>query len=47
LHHFYTSLQSGFPFLGIPRERDEGKYAYAAQLILQGIATYKLLSPQQ
>ncbi len=29
--------------LGIPLERDEGEYAYAGQLMLQGIAPYKLL----
>ena len=29
--------------LGIPLERDEGEYAYARQLILQGIAPYKLV----
>ncbi|HEU4772282.1 MAG TPA: glycosyltransferase family 39 protein, partial [Candidatus Udaeobacter sp.] len=28
--------------LGIPLERDEGEYAYAGQLILQGIPSYKL-----
>jgi hypothetical protein len=28
--------------LGIPLERDEGEYAYAGQLILQGITPYKL-----
>ncbi len=28
--------------LGIPFERDEGEYAYAGQLILQGIPPYKL-----
>jgi hypothetical protein len=28
--------------LGIPLERDEGEYAYAGQLILQGIPPYKL-----
>src|SRR5438552_14930481 len=28
--------------LGIPLERDAGEYAYAGQLILQGIPTYKL-----
>ena len=29
-------------FLGIPLERDEGEYAYAGQLMLQGIPPYKL-----
>src|SRR4029450_11641591 len=29
--------------LGIPLERDEGEYAYAGQLILQGIPPYQLL----
>src|SRR5437867_10569727 len=28
--------------LGIPLERDEGEYAYAGQLMLQGIPAYKL-----
>ena len=28
--------------LGLPLERDEGEYAYAGQLILQGIPPYKL-----
>src|SRR6266478_1003788 len=28
--------------LAIPLERDEGEYAYAGQLMLQGIAPYKL-----
>jgi len=28
--------------LGIPLERDEGEYAYAGQLLLQGISPYKL-----
>src|SRR6266699_4847657 len=28
--------------LGIPLERDEGEYAYAGQLILQGIPPYEL-----
>ena len=28
--------------LGIPLERDEGEYAYAGQLMLQGIPLYKL-----
>src|SRR5438876_3693373 len=28
--------------LAIPLERDEGEYAYASQLMLQGIAPYKL-----
>jgi hypothetical protein len=28
--------------LGIPLERDEGGYAYAGQLMLQGTAPYKL-----
>ncbi len=32
--------------LGIPLERDEGEYAYAGQLILQGIPPYKLLARQ-
>src|SRR5439155_26815833 len=29
--------------LGIPLERDEGEYAYAGQLLLQGIPPYKLI----
>jgi hypothetical protein len=31
-----------FRLLAIPLERDEGEYAYAGQLILQGIPPYKL-----
>src|ERR1035441_2463026 len=30
-----------FRLLDFPLERDEGEYAYAGQLILQGIAPYK------
>ena len=29
-----------------PLERDEGGYAYAGQLILQGVTAYKVLAPQ-
>jgi hypothetical protein len=32
--------------LGTPLECDEGEYAYAARLILQGIPSYKLLARQ-
>ena len=28
--------------LGVPLERDEGEYAYAGQLLLQGIPPYQL-----
>ena len=28
--------------LGVPLERDEGEYAYAGQLILQGVTPYTL-----
>src|SRR6059058_5341923 len=31
-----------FRLLAIPLERDEGEYAYAGQLMLQGIPPYKL-----
>jgi 4-amino-4-deoxy-L-arabinose transferase-like glycosyltransferase len=31
-----------FRLVGVPLERDEGEYAYAGQLILQGIPPYKL-----
>src|SRR5260221_1462739 len=31
-----------FRLLDMPLERDEGKYAYAGQLILQGIPPYEL-----
>ena len=31
-----------FPLLGAPLERDEGEYAYAAQLILDGIGPYQM-----
>ena len=30
-------------YLGLPLERDEGEYAYAGQLLLQGIPPYKLV----
>lgn len=32
--------------LGPPLERDEGRYAYAGQLILQGVTACKVLAPQ-
>jgi len=32
-----------YHLLGIPLERDEGEYAYGAQLLLQGLAPYKHL----
>src|ERR1700733_6841410 len=32
-----------FRLLDIPLERDEGEYAYAGQLILQGIPPYELV----
>jgi hypothetical protein len=34
------------PLLGLPLERDQGRYAYACQLILQGVTAYKILAPQ-
>ena len=39
---FTLVLAIRFRLLGIPLERDEGEYAYAGQLILQGIPPYKL-----
>ena len=36
------TIASRIRLLGIPLERDEGEYAYAGQLMLQGIAPYKL-----
>jgi hypothetical protein len=32
-----------YRLLGVPLERDEGEYAYAAQLMLQGIPPYREL----
>jgi hypothetical protein len=32
--------------LGPPLERDDGRYAYAGHLILQGVTAYKVLAPQ-
>src|SRR5262249_61562409 len=37
---FTSSIR--FRWRDFPRERDEGKYAYAGQLILQGIPPYQL-----
>jgi hypothetical protein len=39
---FGLTLAIRIRLLGIPLERDEGEYAYAGQLMLQGIAPYKL-----
>ena len=39
---FGVTLAIRIRLLGIPLERDEGEYAYAGQLMLQGIAPYKL-----
>ena len=36
------TIASRIRLLGIPLDRDEGEYAYAGQLTLQGIAPYKL-----
>ena len=36
------TIASRIRLLGIPLERDEGEYAYAGQLMLKGIAPYKL-----
>jgi len=36
-----TTAAIRYPLLEVPLERDEGEYAYAAQLILQGIPPYK------
>src|SRR5580658_3272820 len=37
-----VTLYVRFRLLGIPLERDEGDFAYMGQLLLQGIAPYKL-----
>ena len=37
------TIASRIRLLGIPLERDEGEYAYAGQLMLKGIAPYKLV----
>lgn len=39
---FGFALAIRIRLLGIPLERDEGEYAYAGQLILQGVPPYKL-----
>ena len=39
---FALTLTIRIRLLGIPLERDEGEYAYAGQLMLQGIPPYKL-----
>jgi len=39
---FGLTLAIRIRLLGIPLERDEGEYAYAGQLMLQGIPPYKL-----
>ena len=39
---FGCALAIRIRLLGIPLERDEGEYAYAGQLMLQGIPPYKL-----
>jgi len=39
----FASVAIRFPLLEVPLERDEGEYAYAGQLILQGIPPYKLM----
>src|SRR5690242_16184890 len=39
---FGLTLLTRIRLLGIPLERDEGEYAYAGQLMLQGIPPYKL-----
>ena len=36
------TIASRIRLLGIPLERDEGKYAYTGELMLQGIAPYKV-----
>jgi len=38
---FYAAIR--MRFLAIPLERDEGEYAYAGQLLLQGIPPYELV----
>ncbi|TMP95942.1 MAG: hypothetical protein E6L08_00160, partial [Verrucomicrobia bacterium] len=39
---FGLTLAIRIRLLGVPLERDEGEYAYAGQLMLQGIPPYKL-----
>ncbi|PYI89405.1 MAG: hypothetical protein DMF03_07695 [Verrucomicrobia bacterium] len=39
---FSVTIAIRIRLLGIPLERDEGEYAYAGQLMLQGIPPYKL-----
>src|SRR5437773_6093000 len=39
---FSLTLAIRIRLLGIPLERDEGEYAYAGQLMLQGIPPYEL-----
>src|SRR5256886_13821815 len=39
---FGVTIAIRIRLLGIPLERDEGEYAYAGQLMLQGIPPYKL-----
>jgi hypothetical protein len=39
---FGVVIEIRIRLLGIPLERDEGEYAYAGQLLLQGIPPYKL-----
>src|SRR5205807_319684 len=38
---FFSAVR--FRLRNMPLERDEGEYAYAGQLILQGVAPYKLV----
>jgi hypothetical protein len=39
---FGLSIAIRIRLLGVPLERDEGEYAYAGQLILQGVPPYTL-----
>ena len=45
-NQFYSRRRNQDSPLGTPLECDEGEYAYAAKLILQGIPSYKLLVRQ-
>lgn len=45
-NQFYSRRRDQDSPLGTPLECDEGEYAYAAKLILQGILCYKLLARQ-
>jgi hypothetical protein len=43
-NQFYSRRRDRDSPLGTPLEYDEGEYAYAAKVILQGLRSYKLLA---